>query len=128
MGSDIAHMAREAGAKLLPGIFSDDAGKAAPVDAGGVKAGQAIADGDPAAAAAEAALNASSADAADRPGPQAATGGRDITSVAGRQEEEEASREAELAGRKAAGAGDARGSHLEHKDGYEAHAGYSHAG
>ena len=127
MGSDIARLAREAGAKLLPGIFSDDAGKSAPADAGGVKASQAIADGDPAAAA-EAALNASSADAADRPGPQAATGGRDVTSVARSQEQGEASREVELAGKKAAGAGDARGSQLEHKDGYEAHAGYSHVG
>ena len=30
VGSDISRMAREAGAKLLPGIFKDDKGEQAP--------------------------------------------------------------------------------------------------
>lgn len=39
VGSDIARMAREAGAKLLPGIFSEDNGEKAP-KTGGAKASQ----------------------------------------------------------------------------------------
>lgn len=39
VGSDIARMAREAGAKLLPGIFSEDKGDKAP-KTGGAKASQ----------------------------------------------------------------------------------------
>ena len=37
VGSDIARMAREAGAKLLPGIFSEDQGEP---KTGGAKASQ----------------------------------------------------------------------------------------
>ena len=39
VGSDIARMARVAGAKLLPGIFSEDKGEKAP-KTGGAKASQ----------------------------------------------------------------------------------------
>ncbi len=82
VGSDISRMAKKAGAKLLPGIFSDDGdGNAAPCDSAGAKASKAIADGNPAAAA-EAALEASRKDdPAVRPGPQAATGGKDPEDV-----------------------------------------------
>ena len=41
VGSNIARMAREAGAKLLPGIFSEDKGEGAP-KTGGAKASQVL--------------------------------------------------------------------------------------